>query len=96
MADGHSASRLMLADKLLHELEQQQRLLYEQTDELRTAFVEIGMAEDAQMEFKLVRKGDLSLSTDQVTELCSIDGFSRDVWLIGFAIIETNTRSIVV
>ena len=95
-SDGHSKSRRFLADKLLHELEQQQRLFYEQTDELRAAFVEIGMAEDAQMEFKLVRKGDSSLSADQVTELCSIDGFSRDLWLLGFAIIETNTRSIVV
>ena len=47
------------------------------------------------MEFELVRKGDLSLSKDQVTELCSLDDFSRDPWLLGFAITETNTRSIV-
>ena len=52
-------------------------------------------AQDEQMEFELVRKGDLSLSKDQVTELCSLDDFSRDPWLLGFAITETNTRSIV-
>ena len=46
------------------------------------------------MEFKLVRKGDLNVSANQVTELCSINGFSRDLWLLGFAVIETNTRSI--
>ena len=92
--DGHSISRRFLAYKLLHDLEQQQRLLHEQADELRAAFVEIGMAEDAEMEFKLVRKGDLNVSANQVTELCSINGFSRDLWLLGFAVIETNTRSI--
>ena len=94
--DGHSMLCRFLADKLLHELEHQQRLLDSQTDELRAAFVGKGMAADAQMEFKLVRKGDLNLAADLVTELCPIDGFSRDLWLLGFAIIETNTRSIVV
>ena len=55
-------------------------------------------AQDEQMEFELVRKGDLSdlsLSKDQVTELCSFDDFSRGLWLLGLAIIETNTHSIV-
>ena len=92
--DGHSIICRFLADKLLHELEQQQRLLNSHTDELRAAFVEKGMAEDIQMEFKLVRKGDLNLSADLDTEFCSIDDFSRTLWQLGFAVIETNTRSL--
>ena len=92
--DGHSIICRFLADKLLHELEQQQRLLNSHTDELRAAFVEKGMAADVQMGFKLVRKGDLNLSADLDTELCSIDDFSRTLWQLGFAVIETNTRSL--
>ena len=92
--NGHSMVCTFLADKLLHELDQQQQLFDSQPDILRAVFVEKGMAENAQMEFKLVRKGDLNLSAAQVTELCSVDGFSRDLWLLGFAIIETTTRSL--
>ena len=94
--DGHSSMCRFLADKLLHELEEQQRLLDGQTDVLRATFLERGMPEAAQMRFKLVRKGDLSVSVELITELCSSNGFSKDLWGIGFAIIETNTRSLVV
>ena len=95
MSDGHSSLCRFLADKLLYELEQQQRILDEHAGELRAAFAARGLAEDAQMEFKLVRKADLNVSADQVTELCSVDGLSRDLWNIGFAIIEGNTRSLI-
>ena len=95
-ADGHSILCRFLADKLLHELEQQQGLLDGQTDALHAIFIEKGMAKDAQPDFRLIRKRDLNVSEDQVTELRSSEGFSRELWLIGFAIIETNTRSLVV
>lgn len=95
MADGHSSLCRYLADKLLYELEQQQRRLDEHAEELRAAFVARGLAEDAQIEFKLVRKGDLSVSSDQITKLCSLDGLSRHLWNIGFAIIEGNTCSLI-
>ena len=92
-ADGHSISRLFLAGTLLYELEQHQICLDSLTDELRAVFVEQGMPEDAQMDFKLVRREELNMTTDQSAEMCAVEGFSRDLWLIGFAIIETNTRS---
>ena len=95
-ADGHSILCRILADKLLHELEQQQQLLDSHTDELHTTFVENGMKKDAQMEFRLVHKRDLNVSEDKVTDMCSQDCFSRDLWQIGFAIIENNTRALVV
>ena len=96
MADGHSSVCRFLADKLLYELEQQQRSLDGQTEELRALFSASDMTEDAQLEFRLVRQGDLNVPADQITELCSTDGFSRDLWHIGFAIIEANTRSLIV
>ncbi len=95
-ADGHSMLCRLLADKLLHELEQQQRLLDNRTDELHAIFVENGMKKDAQMEFRLAHKRDLNVSEDKVTDMCSQDCFSRSLWQIGFAIIENNTHALVV
>ena len=91
--DGHSILCTFLADKLLHELEQQQQALLSQTDKFRA---EKEMADDTEMEFRLVPKGKLDLSADVSTELCSSDGFCGTLWRLGFAIIETNTRSLVV
>jgi hypothetical protein len=91
--DGHSILCTFLADKLLHELEQQQQALLSQTDKFRA---EKEMADDAEMEFQLVPKGKLDLSADVSTKLCSSDGFCGTLWRLGFAIIETNTRSLVV
>lgn len=95
-ADGHSLLCRFLADKLLHELEEQQRLLDGKTDTLHAVFVERGMAKDVEANFRLVRKKSLNVSEAQVTKLWSFEGFRRDLWLAGFAIIEANTHSIVV
>ena len=95
-SDGHSSSRRFLADKLLHELEHQQRLLDNSRNELREVFLEHGMAEDAEMDFKLVCRTELNVSDDDHAEMCSDQGFSGDLWRIGLAIIETNTRSAVI
>ena len=95
-ADGHSTLCRFLADKLLHELEQQQRLLDGQSDALHAEFLGKGMRSDVRPSFRLVCKRDLNVSEDQVTKLCSSEGFSRDLWHVGFAIIEMNTRCLVV
>ena len=88
-ADGHSALCRFLAYTLLRELKQHQICLYSLTDELRAVFIEKGMPEDARMDFKLVRRGELNITGYP----SAVESFSRDLWLIGFAIIETNTRS---
>ena len=95
-ADGHSTLCRFLAHKLLHELEQEQRRLDDHADALHTVFVEKGMAEEAQPELRLIRKKDLTASEDQVTALSSSEGLSRDLWQIGFAIVESKTRALVV
>ena len=91
--DGHSTLCRFLADKLMHDLEQEQQVLVSQADTLRA---EKGMAEERQMEFQLVPKRKLNLSADVFTELCSRDGLSGTLWRLGFAIIETNTHSLLV
>ena len=95
-ADGHSALCRFLADKLLHELEHQQQLLDCSRNKLREVFVDHGMPDDAEMDFKLVSRADLNLSDDQYAEMWSVQGFSGDLWRIGFAIVETNTRSAII
>ena len=94
--DGHSVSRRFLAHKLLHALDQCQRTLDSAADELRAVFVDHGMAEDAHMSYKLVRREDLNITEDQNMEISSTEGFSRDLWLNGVAIIETQTRSFII
>ena len=95
-ADGHSTLCRFLAHKLVYELEDHQRRFGDQADVLHTAFVERGMAKEVQADFRLVRKSDLIVSEDQMAALSSSEGLSRDLWLIGFAIVESKTRALVV
>ena len=95
-ADGHSTLCRCRAYKLVHELKYHQRLLDDQADTLHTAFVERGMAKEAQAELRLIRNSDLTVSEDQLTALSSSEGLSRDLWHTGFAIIESKTRALVV
>ena len=94
--DGHSKLCRFLADKLLHDLEQHQGILDSSSAELRATFVEDGMSEDAEMDFKLVRRAELDMSEDQSAKMSSAEGFSRTLWLHGFVIIETSTRSLII
>ena len=94
--DGHSILCRFLADKLLHELEEHQRILESSPAELRATFVENGMPEDAEMDFKLVRRAELDVSEDLDAKMCAVEGFSGTLWLGGFAVIETYTRSLIV
>ena len=94
--DGHSILCRFLADKLLHELEEHQRILDSLSAELRATFVENGMPEDAETNFKLVRRAGLDLSEDQSAKMRAVEGFSSTLWLGGFAVIETYTRSLIV
>ena len=91
-ADGHSSLCRFLAFKLLHELEEHQRILESSPAELRETFVDNGMPEYAEMDFKLVRRAELDLSEDLDAKICAVEGLCRDLWLNGFAIIETYTR----
>ena len=95
-ADGHSTLCRFLADKLLHELEQQQRLIDAQPDALHAEFLGRGMGSHVRPNFRLICRRDLNVAEHQVRKLCSSEGFSRDLWHVGFAIIETNTGSLVV
>ena len=95
MADGHSSLCMFLALRLLHELKQHQRILANSSAELRATFVENGMPEHAEMDFKLVRRTELDIPEDQISKMCSVEGFSRTLWLNGFAVIEIYTRSLI-
>ena len=68
-------------DKLLHELEEHQRILESSPAELRATFVENGMPEDAEMGFKLVRRAELDVSEDLDEKMCAVEGFSGTLWL---------------
>ena len=95
-ADGHSLLCRFLADKLLHDLEVQQRRLNDYADALHTVFVEKGMAKDSQTELRLIRNSDLTVSEEQIAALSSSESLSRDLWRIGFAINESKSRALVV
>ena len=86
---------MFLALRLLHELKQHQRILASSSAELRATFVENGMPEHAEMDFKLVRRTELDIPEDQISKMCSVEGFSRTLWFNGFAVIETYTRSLI-
>lgn len=94
--DGHSASRRFLASKLLHELEQVQRLFDDSGAELRAVFADRGMEDDAEMNFRLMCRTELTVSDEQHAGMRSVEGFSGDLWSLGFAIIETSTRSAII
>ena len=94
-SDGHSVRCRFLALKLLHELKQHQRILTSSSAELRALFVENGMPEHAEMDFKLVRRAELDIPEDPIRKMCSVESFSRTLWLNGFAVIETYTRSLI-
>ena len=89
--DGHSASRRYLAYKLLHCLDH----LDPSRDGLRERLVERGMADDAEMELKLVCRAELKVPDDLCVEMCSREGFSGQLWRMGFAVIETNTSTVI-
>ena len=95
-ADGHSALCRFLGHKLLHELEHQQQLLENSRNELAEVFVDHEMPEGSKMDFKLVCRSELNVSDEKCAEMWSVQGFSGDLWRMGFAIIETNTRSLIV
>lgn len=95
-ADGHSVLCRFLADKLLRELEHQQQLLENSRNELPAVFVDHGMPEDVDVDFKLVCRSELNVSDEKCAEMWSVRGFSGDLWRIGFAIVETNTGSLVI
>ena len=94
--DGHSRLCRFLADKFLYELEEHRRILDSSSAELRATFIENGMPEDTEMDFQLVRRAELDVSEDQDTQMWEAEGFSRTLWLSGFAIIETYTRSLII
>ena len=95
-ADGHSSLCRFLADKFVYELEEHQRILDSSSAELRATFIENGMPEDAEMDFQLIRRAELDMSQDQSAKMREAEGFSRTLWLSGFAIIETYTRSLII
>ena len=94
--DGHSILCRFLADKFVYELEEHQRILDSSSAELRATFIENGMPEDAEMDFQLIRRAELDMSQDQSAKMRGAEGFSRTLWLSGFAIIETYTRSLII
>ena len=94
--DGHSILCRFLADQLVHELEEHQRILESSPAELRATFVENGLPEDAEMDFKLVPRAELDVSEGLDAKMCAVEGLSGILWLGGFAIIETYTRSLIV
>ena len=67
--DGHSTLCRFLADKFLYELEEHQRVLDSSSVELRAAFIENGMPEDAAMDFRLVRRAELNVSEDHSAKM---------------------------
>ena len=95
-SDGHSVSRRVLAYKLLDELERYQKSLDCSREKLHEVFVEHGMVDDAEMDFKLSCKAELNVSDDDDVEMCLTEGFSGDLWRLGFVMIETNTRSAII
>ena len=59
----------MSVQTVARRLEHQQRLLDNSRNKLREAFVDHGMADDEEMDFKLVCRAGLNVSDDQHAEM---------------------------
>ncbi|MCE2501548.1 MAG: hypothetical protein J4G13_11910 [Dehalococcoidia bacterium] len=94
--DGHSVLCTYLAHRLLHLLDWLQRSLESAFDQLQAEFGNHGLASGAHLDFKLVERQAVNLVPDDIQMLCSSDSVLDELWNAGFAVIETNTRSVVV
>ena len=93
--DGHSVLCRCLAHRLLHLLDCLQHSLESAADAIYAEFVERGLAGDGHLDFKLVEQRAVNLLPDDAKKLVSDHGALGELWSAGFAVIETNTRSVI-
>lgn len=92
-ANGSSAWCRIRGDKLIDEIERQQRYLRGQPTELRRALVEAGAELAGRTEFRLVPIDSLSLTTELLEALRADRCLSKRLFGMGFAIVEATTRA---
>ena len=93
MADGSSALCMMWALKLLDEIKWHQRVFDAQHEEFRSELSAQEKEQADRMEFKLVLAASLNLSPEDITSLTADECLSRNLYRMGFAVVETTTAS---
>ena len=93
MADGSSLSCRVLAMKLLHEIDQHQLYFDSQPQEVRIGLEAEGIKILEEMEFDLVLLDRFNLSDELIDSLRAEQCLSRDLYQMGFAVVERTTKS---
>ncbi len=88
VADGSSLLCRWWALKLLHEIKQHQSFFDNHPAELRSGLEAKGMELGGRMEFKLVLADSLNLSAEEITSLTADQCLSRDLYRMGFVVVE--------
>ena len=96
MADGSSLLCRYWALKLLHEIGCHQGFFDGQSAVLRSALAAKGIELVGRIEFKLVLADSLDLSTEVVAPLTADQCLSKDLYRMGFVVVETATTTPVV
>ncbi len=94
--DGSSLACRWLAQKLLHEIGRHQAYFDTQPSDLRSALEDKGLEKAGEMEFELVLLDGLNPSDELIDSLREDQCLSRDLYQMGFAVVERTTRSPIV
>ena len=96
MIDGSSALCRWWAAKLMHEIRRHQAYFDPQPSDLRSALEDKGLEKSGEMEFDLVLLDGLNPSDELIDSLREDQCLSRDLFQMGFAVVERTTRSPIV
>ena len=91
MLDGSSTWCRVWADKLLQEIEWHEGVLNDQSEELRAALADKGVAATGTMDCRLALLDSLDVSPELVEHLQNGDHLSKDIYRMGFAIVEFSS-----
>ena len=91
MANGSSILCKFWADRLLHEIKWHESFLLDHPTDVKVALQAVGVETSDKPEFQLVSADTLELSTELVKKLQSDDCMSKNLYRMGFVIVETRS-----
>ena len=92
MSDGSSLLCRWWASKLMHEIKQHQLYFALQPVELKSRLESMGVEITAGINFELVQLDSINISAEAAKSLSAEECLSKDLFQMGFAIVEATTR----
>ena len=90
--DGRSTLCRTWADKLVHEINYHKSVFNNHPSDLKTSLEARGSKTTGEFEFRLVLTDSLELTVEQIESLRDDHCLSRDLFQMGFAIVDEKTR----